>query len=225
MGDSVQLILASGSQRRQQFFHALGLDFEVKVADIDETPYPEEKPDALTYRLAEEKAQAVAGTFTDGLNRLIIAADTVGGLGDEILGKPIDAQDAKRILIALRGQPHQVYSGISILSTTTGEQHTHVNATDVVMRMYTDAEIDAYIATGDPFDKAGAYAIQHPIFAPVQALQGCPASVMGLPLADLQRLFAQFGVSILKDISSVCEQHVDFPCCQRKNFEHEWTQI
>ena len=94
----------------------------------------------------------------------------------------------------LRNGPHQVHSGFSVLETRTGRQLTEVNSTNVIMRDYSDEEIEKYIATGDPFDKAGAYAIQHPVFAPAVGVDGCLSGVMGLPLADLSALLADFGI-------------------------------
>ena len=191
------LILASGSKRRQQFLHELGLRYHVVVADIDETPLPDEHPAAMTRRLAEEKAQAVAARLpADPHPRLIIASDTTVARGDTVYGKPIDADDAVRMLAELRDGPHVVLSAITLLHLPDGRQATHVNSTTVVMRDYTDAEIRAYVDTGDPLDKAGAYGIQARDFNPVASLQGCYAGVMGLPLADLGELLVEFGVPL-----------------------------
>ncbi len=212
-----QLILASQSPRRQQFLRDLDLTFVIMAADIDETPRAGETPVILARRLAEEKARAVAGTLpADGPPALIIAADTVVALGDRLLGKPASADEAAAMLARLRGAQHSVHSGVSVLSTGDGRQSTRVNSTWVTMRAYTDAEIAAYVASGDPLDKAGAYAIQHPAFAPVARLEGCLSGVMGLPLGDLRDLLAAFGVEIGRPLAPICEQHSDrFGCCQR----------
>lgn len=213
---SYQLILASASPRRQQFLRDLGLAFRVQAADIDETPQVGEDPVALAHRLAEQKAQAVANQVSaDEQPYLIIAADTVVALGQTLLGKPGDAAEATAMLRTLGGRNHEVHSGISVIATDTGTQWTRVNSTTVQMRPYTDQEIAAYVATGDPFDKAGAYAIQHPEFAPVAQLQGCVAGVIGLPLADLRDLLANFGVSLPNSVVNACQVHTAFPCCQR----------
>jgi septum formation protein len=210
-----ELILASASPRRQQFLRDLGLTCTIVVADIDEMPLPEETPIALARRLAASKAQAVAGRLSPSTQpRLIIAADTVVALGDLQLGKPTDAADATAMLRQLRDRVHQVHSGVSVLDAGTGQQRTVVNTTDVRMRAYTDAEIAAYVATGDPMDKAGAYAIQHREFAPVLALTGCISGVIGLPLADLRELLGEFGVTLPQDVVSACQPHTDFRCCQ-----------
>lgn len=214
------LILASGSQRRQQFLRELGLACTVIVADIDETPLPGEHPGAMTCRLAEEKARAVAlrlgqneNADSAGAETLIIASDTTVALGDAIYGKPVDAGDARRMLRDLRARQHQVISAVSILHLPSDRQATRINTTAVEMRNYSDAEIDAYVRTGDPLDKAGAYGIQARDFNPVGRLAGCYAGVMGLPLADLADLLAEFGVTVTASIPVVCGLYNTFACC------------
>jgi septum formation protein len=210
-----ELILASASPRRQQFLRDLGLSFTIVVADIDETPLPHEAPIILAERLAQAKAKAVAARLPSaGPPRLIIAADTVVALGKLQLGKPGDDAEATAMLAQLRDRVHEVHSSVSVLDPAHGRQRTRVNTTQVLMRAYTDAEIAAYVATGDPMDKAGAYAIQHRTFAPVQALTGCISGVIGLPLADLRDLLAEFGVSLPQDVVAACQPHTDFRCCQ-----------
>lgn len=171
----------------------------------------------MTQRLAEAKARTVAdwlaATPTDAL---IIASDTTVALGGEIYGKPIDAADATRMLRDLRDRNHVVISAVSVLRLPDRRQATRVNVTTVTMRAYTDAEIAAYVASGDPLDKAGAYGIQSPSFAPVCALDGCYASVMGLPLDDLYELLAQFDVHLPQRVTNVCLQFNPFTCCAAK---------
>ena len=212
-----RLILASGSQRRQQFFRELGLPFTVLVADIDETPLPDEHPGTMTCRLAEEKARAVALRLgaeggVAGTATLIVASDTTVALDDVIYGKPMDAADARRMLLDLRDRAHQVISAVSVLHLPNDRQSTRINTTTVVMRNYSDAEVDAYVASGDPLDKAGAYGIQARDFNPASHLEGCYAGVMGLPLADLADLLAEFGVTITASISQVCGLYNTFAC-------------
>ncbi len=212
---SLPLILASGSPRRRAFLHALGLDFSVCAADIDETPLPNELPAALARRLAVAKASAVGAIIE--APALILAADTVVALEGTLLGKPLDAADAHAMLTALRGRDHHVVTAISLLHNGSGEQRTLVNDTLVSMRLYTNQEIDGYIATGDPFDKAGGYAIQHATFRPVVAMNGCFASVMGLPLGDLQTLLAAFGLIFNASLPLICAEAGAERCCQSSN--------
>ncbi len=208
------LILASASQRRQQFLRDLGLAYTVHVADIDETPLPAEEPAAMTQRLAEAKAWTVAQRLGESAGAaLIIASDTTVALHDAIYGKPADAADAVRMLRDLRAAPHDVISAVAVLHLPDQRLATRVNHTTVTMRAYTDAEIDAYVATGDPLDKAGAYGIQSPGFAPACALDGCFAGVMGLPLGDLCELLVAFGVTIPRPPGQVCAVINPFPCC------------
>jgi septum formation protein len=208
------LILASASQRRQQFLRDLGLVYTVLVADIDETPLPNEDPAAMTQRLAESKAQVVAQRLAaEGRDALIIASDTTVAMDGVNYGKPLDAADATRMLRDLRDCTHEVISAVTLLHVSDGASATRLNRTQVTMRAYSDAEIDAYVASGDPMDKAGAYGIQSPGFAPACALDGCFASVMGLPLADLCDLLAGFGVRVQHSPAQVCAAINPFPCC------------
>lgn len=212
-----RLVLASGSPRRQQFLRELGLDFEVQVADIDETPNTGEAPIALAARLATAKACAVAERLDPaGGVYVIIAADTVVALGNQLLGKPVDAAEATHMLTRLRDREHEVHTSVSVLCWPGGEQQTWVNTTQVQMRNYHDTEIAAYVATGDPLDKAGAYAIQHPDFAPVCALRGCMSGVIGLPLGDLRTLLANARVELATAVAPVCRRQTHFPCCQEQ---------
>lgn len=181
---STHVILASASPRRHQLFALLGVPFVVHTADINETPLPEELPERTAARLAGTKAR-VAAAQVDGL---VVAADTLVVLDGEILGKPVDAADAVTILRRLRGRSHQVLTGFAVLGPDCEEVHTHVVRTDVWMRTYTDEEIAAYVASGDPLDKAGAYAIQYRSFAPVARVDGCPANVMGLPVCKIDQV-------------------------------------
>jgi len=184
------------------------------VANIDETPLPDEHPGAMTCRLAEEKARAVAlrlGTVDS--DTLIVASDTTVALGDQIYGKPLDPADARRMLLDLRDRSHQVISAVSILHLPGDRQSTRVNTTTAVMRNYSEEEIDAYVATGDPLDKAGAYGIQARDFNLVLRLEGCYAGVMGLPLADLADLLGEFGVTVSANIPQVCGVYNTFACC------------
>lgn len=187
-------LLASASPRRRELLRLLNIPFEVCSTDIDEMPLPGESSPDMVARLSREKARAArAGNPT----ALIIACDTSVDLEGKNYGKPVDADDARRMLRELRGREHSVYGGISVSfpNGSAGPRHdaieTLVVRTRVWMRDYSDAEIDAYIATGDPMDKAAAYAVQHPLFHPVARVEGCFANVMGLSLCRLYTILAQ----------------------------------
>ena len=211
-----RLVLASSSPRRQSFLRDLGLDFTVMPAELDETPARDEAPIALAERLASSKAQAVADKLPPGEAAVVIAADTVVAMGPMLLGKPDDKADASRMLKILRGSAHQVHSAISVLDTLTGQLETKVNTTTVWMRHYSDMEVAMYVDSGDPLDKAGAYAIQHPTFDPAQMIGGCLSGVVGLPLGDLRELLARVGVEVRGDVVAVCTAQKQFTCCQHK---------
>jgi len=184
------LVLASGSPRRQALLQRLGLEFEVRAAEVDESPIPGEAPGDYALRLACEKAAAVARTIPAGL---VVGADTIVVDGGEVLGKPADAAEARRTLERLRGHRHLVATAVAVVDARSGETASAVEWTAVWMRPYGDEEIAAYVATGDAQDKAGAYAIQHPAFRPVAALQGSETNVIGLPLARVRWLLARVG--------------------------------
>ncbi len=209
-----RFLLASGSPRRRELFALLGLPFEIVSADIDEAPREGETPDQMVARLAQTKAATIAAQFpeSDNTATIILAADTTVSFNGLAVGKPADEPDAWRILQALRGQTHQVHTAITLLSTRTGQTLTEVATSDVPMRHYRDEEIAAYIASGDPFDKAGAYAIQHEGFHPVAEMRGCFANVMGLPLCHLTRMLRSLGVEPPADVPTVCQLHLQYQC-------------
>ncbi len=201
-------ILASNSPRRKELLALFGWPFEVLPADIDESRQAGEHPEDYVRRLACEKAQAVAAQ-REGL---ILAADTIVADGEELLGKPGDEADARRMLTQLRGRTHQVYTGLALIETEGGKRDSRVCRTDVPMRDYGAAEVEAYIRTGDPLDKAGAYAIQHSGFHPVDGLTGCYASVMGLPLCHLEVSLRRFGWAAPDDLPARCQQSLHYSC-------------
>jgi MAF protein len=161
-------------------------------------------------RLAVAKALAVAKNA--GAEAIVIGSDTAVIDGSEVLGKPIDEADAERMLKQLRGRTHQVFTGLAIHRMSDGKTLTELCITDVPMRSYSGDEIAAYIQTGDPLDKAGAYAIQHPDFQPVESMRGCYASVMGLPLCHLLRALKKLDVSPPADVPMACRQLLNYEC-------------
>jgi MAF protein len=142
----------------------------------------------------------------------ILAADTAVVLRGDILGKPSGPAEAEAMLRRLRNCAHQVYTGLAVLRPGDGAELSDVVATDVYMRDYSDAEIQTYVAGGDPMDKAGAYAIQHADFHPVQNLQGCYANVMGLPVCHLAQMLARFGFQPRHSMIDDCQQAIHHPC-------------
>ncbi len=205
------VLLASQSPRRRALINLLGLPVEVASADVDETPRRGEAPAAYVRRLAEAKARALAARQPQG-SRWIVAADTAVVDGDEILGKPADAAEAVAMLRRLRGREHAVLTGVAVWDGKTGRWATAVERTVVVMRPLSDAEIAAYVASGDPLDKAGAYAIQNREFAPVAHIEGCYANVVGLPLCMLACLLRQLGATPADDVPSRCTAALGYNC-------------
>ncbi|MEJ5225150.1 MAG: Maf family protein [Anaerolineales bacterium] len=209
MNDS-PVLLASNSPRRRQLLALTGWKYSVAASDVDESVRPGESPEVYVRRLAEEKARAAAQKAHS--ERFVIGSDTTVVLDGDILGKPADADEALSMLRRLRGRTHQVFTGIAVLRLEDGLTHTDVCVTDVPMRAYSDDEIAAYVASGDPLDKAGAYAIQHAWFRPVASMAGCYASVMGLPLCHLARLMRAFGVPARDNIPSGCQTALNYAC-------------
>jgi septum formation protein len=184
------LVLASASPRRRELLAQAGFTFEVHPAHIPEDPLPGEEPIAYVTRLAREKAQAVFERLSEDLNvaggaardgLAVLGADTTVTIDTEILGKPADAADAARMLRLLSGRSHRVITGVALATA----QATDVAAEVTAVRFLTlsNAEIDAYVATGEPMDKAGAYAIQGRAARWIPRIEGCYFNVVGLPLA------------------------------------------
>lgn len=180
------------------------------ASQVDEEQRPGEAPADYVLRLAEAKARAAMPH--GGSYQYIVAADTAVVDGQDILGKPAAAAQATEMLGRLRGHRHQVYTGLAVLSVQSGQTQTDLCVTDVPMRNYSDAEINDYVATGDPFDKAGAYAVQHPGFRPVESLSGCFASVMGMPLCHLARTLARMQYPTQDDLPRNCQAHLQYGC-------------
>jgi septum formation protein len=201
------LILASNSPRRRELLALTGWTFTVHPADVDEDPLPDEAPDHYVLRLAESKLKAA---FLGHPDQVVIAADTTVAVDGVILGKPRDAGEAKSMLRQLRGRTHQVHTGIGVQRGKV--EVIDLCTTQVPMRAYTDEEIAAYVLTGDPLDKAGAYAIQHAGFHPVEGLEGCYASVMGLPLCHLTRACQHLGIFPDANVPQACQAYLQYPC-------------
>lgn len=223
INETSMLILASNSPRRRELLSFTGLSFETLPVYVDERVQEGESPEAYVLRLAERKARTAATIASAEITpeTLIIGADTSvvdrvkksdGSVETVIMGKPADAADAERMLQQLRGRSHQVFTGLVVYRPWNEAFETDVCVTEVPMREYNDEEIQTYIRSGDPMDKAGAYAIQHKGFHPVQNLQGCYANVMGLPVCHLVRLLAKFTIFPAEDISWKCRTELGYVC-------------
>lgn len=189
------IILASKSPRRQELLKLLGVDFTIHTADIDETMDPDLPPEQEVARVGAEKAKAVAASC--GTDDIIIAADTIVVIDGQILGKPKSTADAVRMLNLLSGRRHEVMTGLTVLHG--GSIQSRVVRTGIEFRTLSDREIDAYVATGEPMDKAGAYGIQGRASIFVRHLDGDYFCVMGLPLCPLAEMLRACGVRVLGD--------------------------
>lgn len=195
----MRLVLASSSPRRRELLTQAGYAFTVEAADVDESVLAGEDPAAYVERLAEEKAQAVFARHAGEGDLIVLGADTTVVCGGEILAKPADAADAKRMLRALSGRTHQVLTGIAVV--TRAGLVSAVEATDVVFAVIPDSEMDSYCATSEPLDKAGAYGIQGYAARWIPRIDGCYFNVMGLPIARTVRLIEDSLGLIGRDVS------------------------
>jgi septum formation protein len=206
----LEIVLASNSPRRKEILEWTGLPFTTHSADIDETPKENELPMDHVLRLAEAKAKASAGFAP--FNGIVLAADTTVAEEETIMGKPADINDARRMLIRLRGRMHYVHTAIVVLVPSKGIKQSAICSTQVHMRKYSDDELEAYLKTGDPMDKAGAYAIQHSEFRPVIKFSGCFASVMGLPLCHFERTLRRLGFGERRETPFQCQNQLSYSC-------------
>lgn len=188
------IILASASPRRRELMENLGLSFQVHSADVDESILEGSVPEEVVRSLALKKANEVAHQYTEGL---IIGSDTIVVLDDVILGKPVDDEDALRMLMALQGKTHAVYSGIAVIDAATGKNISGCEKTLVSFRTIDETEARRYIATGEPEGKAGAYAIQGLGAVFVREIQGDYFNVVGLPLFQLSSMLKTFGLNVI----------------------------
>jgi septum formation protein len=188
------IILASKSPRRKYLLRQIGVDFRVDPAEVDERVLPDEAPEVYAVRVALDKARLAASRSGEGI---VIAADTIVVIDDEILGKPADAFHAERMLKRLSGKVHRVITGLAVMDAATQMTITRTSVTRVWFRRLTPDEITSYIATGEPLDKAGAYGIQEVGALLVDKIEGCYFNVVGLPLSLLGELLRGFGLDLL----------------------------
>ncbi len=195
MRETKKIILASASPRRKELLELIGLQFKVDLGDYKEDINLKLSPHELARALSLEKAKSVAGKYN---NAIIIAADTFVIIRGQILGKPHTEEEAKRMLVLLDGATHSVITGFTILDTDTGKKISRSVETKVTFKKLTEKEIDAYVKTKEPLDKAGAYAIQGLGSILVKRIEGDYFNVIGLPLCPLVECLAEFGIRILE---------------------------
>jgi nucleoside triphosphate pyrophosphatase len=186
---AMRLVLASASPRRRELMEAAGFAFDVDVSDVDEAREPDEPPGRYVLRLARTKAETIAKRYED---RPVIGADTVVVIADEVLGKPRDTSEARRMLERLSGQVHQVLTGVALVAG--GQTFAELDQTSVWMSELRPDEIDWYLQSGEPMDKAGAYAIQGLASRFIPRIQGSYSNVVGLPVATLYQLLRRAGI-------------------------------
>ena len=229
------LLLASNSPRRRELLALIGFPYQSSSADVDESILPNEAPADYVLRLAEAKARACfphpnrlekkplrahqregsalsLWEMAENEGKIIIGSDTAVVDAGEILGKPRDASDAVAMLKQLRGRTHQVYTAVALFDPEKDQVRTELSITDVSMRAYSDADLEAYVQSGNPLDKAGAYAIQNADFHPVENFNGCYASVMGLPLCHLARSLKKMGQVPEADVPVLCQATLAYDC-------------
>jgi septum formation protein len=177
----MKLILASSSPRRAEILANAGLPFSVLSSAVDESPFPGESPAALVQRLANAKADLVTARAVGPA--IVLAADTIVVLDDRILGKPASLEDARHMLQQLSGRTHSVLTGVALIRLPDGERRQFIESTLVHFRPVTEQEISSYLATEEPLDKAGAYAIQGQAGRYIPRIEGCYFNVVGLPLS------------------------------------------
>lgn len=208
--EPIRIVLASVSPRRQRLLASMGLSFDLAAPNVNEARHPEELPAKLAIRLSLAKAHAVAAVCPQAV---IIAADTLVVVDKQVIGKPDSRIAALEMLARLRNRQHSVYSGLTILDVRQSRYIKQVAVTSVIMRDYTDGEIRRYIDSGDPMDKAGAYAIQDLDFGPVARIDGCYANVMGLPMCHLYRALRSGVIHVPVHPLDCCPLAVEKGCC------------
>jgi septum formation protein len=189
----MKLILASASPRRAQILRDAGISFAVMSSAIDETPYPDEAPQQMVQRLADAKAELVAARAVGPA--ILVAADTVVVLDGQIFGKPRSTEDARRMLELFSGRMHSVVTGVSVIRLPEMERRQFVETTEVTFAPLSRDEISRYLSTDEPYDKAGAYAIQGHAGRYIPHIEGCYFNIVGLPLSRLVNTLRELGWS------------------------------
>lgn len=197
MEKNLRLVLASGSPRRREILSLFKEDIRIIPSKISETQLPNESPKDYVLRLAQDKAFDVASNSLDGTNGLVIGADTIVLYNNLVLGKPSSKDDARRMLEMLSGKWHEVLTGVAVVDTINNKKVFDLCKTRVKFSTLSNAEIDWYIETNEPFDKAGAYAIQGYGSLFVEEIEGNYLNVVGLPITLLRKLLKELGVDLI----------------------------
>ena len=191
----MKFILASSSPRRRDLLTSIGLEFDVLPSNVPEVHRQGEAAEEYVARLSRDKANALAAQHPD---RWVIAADTTVLLGDELLEKPVDAADAERMLATIAGKTHLVYTGVTLENVARGYRDTRVAESEVRMLPLSAEEIEWYVRTGEPLDKAGSYAVHGIASMFIEAIHGSYTNVVGLPLATLYQMLRKAGLDPLR---------------------------
>jgi MAF protein len=199
----MKLILASESPRRRELLRQCGIECDVMPVAIDEKIRAGETPEDTALRLAREKARLAVRRLEER-EGWILAADTIVADNGDALGKPRDQRQAEEFLRQLRGREHRVITAVCLIRAPSGKEATEIAVTAVRMRDYSSAQISDYLASGDAMDKAGAYAIQHPSFQPVESINGCYTNVVGLPLCRVYFLLEGAGWKLELPLPEEC---------------------
>ncbi len=211
-------ILASASPRRKRLLTLLGCSFQVRPVSVKETRRTGESPEEYPERMSRDKAEAA---LERGLSGIILAADTVVIFRGKVLEKPSDREEARRMLERLSGNQNTVVTGYTMVNSKTNEFRSGTDVTTVRMRTFERDEIQSYVRSGEPLDKAGAYAIQDSDFDPVRFLEGCPASVMGLPVCRLRPLLSDVGIECPDQSVRNCDPDGRITCAIRNEIMND----
>tara|TARA_Y100000814_G_C12216109_1_gene363128 strand:+ start:113 stop:781 length:669 start_codon:yes stop_codon:yes gene_type:complete len=210
LNNNAQLVLASQSPRRLELLKLFDYQFQVEPANIDEGKNNDESPKSYAKRLALSKTLKVSKTHLN--DSIVIGADTIVIQDNQVIGKPDNNTEARRMLMQLQGKKHQVVTAIAIYFGNTGITSQELCETNVKMRNMTEEEIAEYVSTGESLDKAGAYAIQNIKFRPAAPIDGCLANVIGLPLCHMTRALYNNNINFDKDIAEKCQDHLNYDC-------------
>ncbi|MBI4667397.1 MAG: septum formation protein Maf [Nitrospinae bacterium] len=196
-----KVILASSSPRRAALLNDAGVEFDIVKPDIDETPDPALTPEENARFIALRKAEAVAQTVREGV---VLAADTMVVIDHEIIGKPVDATDARKMLQRIAGREHKVVTGVSIICEGSRRRWAHVEVSFVRFKPVADGDIEAYVNTGEPLDKAGAYAIQGGAAGWIDGYSGSLTNIIGLPMEQVACALESMGVKVSRGRWGAC---------------------